>query len=88
MRPKLGDLVEVTWLDAWSDHETTESKDWKDECVVTTSGELRRLTDKVVSVAGERLTYGASDPDPEAFRCVTHVPAAMVVKIDVLRRAE
>ena len=81
MRARVGDVVEVTWYDAWADHETSTRFDWKDECLVVTRGSLERLT-PVVTVAGERIAYGSD----ESFRCVTHVPVGMVKSIDVLRR--
>ena len=73
----MGDTVEVTWLDAWCDHDTTDGpQDWKDECRVKTYGTLVRATDSVVSVAEEVVSYGS---DSDSYRCVTHVPRGMVV---------
>jgi hypothetical protein len=71
---QVGDVVAVTWLDAWADNSESSPHEWNDECEVTTYGILVRRTPKVVSVAGEVM------PDDDTYRGVTHIPAKMVVK--------
>jgi hypothetical protein len=77
-KPRLGDEVALHWLDAWCDHDTSTERDWKDAYPVTTYGVLRRLKPVVTVVSEPGL-------DDEG-RCTTHVPLAMVQRIDVLRR--
>ncbi len=71
---KVGDLVEVTWLDAWADSEQTSVDQFKDRCEVKTVGMIVRLTDTHISIAGEWFPdYAEKD-----FRNITHIPLRML----------
>jgi len=80
-KAKLGDVVCVTWLDAWT--ETTEEtvEQMSDTCIVTTTGELVRLEENIVSVGPEVVDYGTTG---KKFRGCTHIPRAIVKDIKVL----
>jgi hypothetical protein len=71
---QVGDVVAVTWLDAWVDQGESSEHEWNDDCEVTTYGILVRRTSRVVSVAAETM------PDTDVYRGVTHIPRKMVVK--------
>jgi hypothetical protein len=71
---KVGDIVEVSWLDAWADADESKPADWRESCPVRTVGMVARLTDGAVSIAGEWFP-----DDPNTFRNVTHIPRAMIV---------
>ena len=78
--PRIGDLVEVEWLDAFYDHDTSRTHDWLDECRTFTRGELVRNTEDICSIAGETF------PATGEYRAVTHIPRPMVVRVVLLRR--
>jgi hypothetical protein len=71
-------ILEVLWLDAWSDGELDENPaEWKTSCRVTTVGYLVR-DDQVLSVAQEWVA------DAGVWRNVTHIPSGLVIDRKVL----
>ncbi len=77
-KPKVGDIVRVTWLDAWTDTSGEfEPHEWEDTCEVTTIGELARYGGGVVTVSPERVKG-------RFHRAATHIPAAIVERVEVL----
>lgn len=78
-RPKAGDIVAVEWIDAWCDEQETREHDWKDSCVVTTYGVLRRNGD-VVTVVSEPFKDGVG-------RSTTHIPRPLVRRVRRLEEA-
>lgn len=70
---KVGDLVAVTWTDAWFDEPATTPDQWKDDCPMVTYGRLMRKG-PIVTVAGE-------DAGPGEYRSVSHIPRGMVKRI-------
>lgn len=71
-------LVVIHWLDAWYDPDEQKQEDWREEYPIKTVGYLVRDEAHVVSIAQEVL------PDGEGFRAVTHIPRALVQRIDRL----
>ena len=76
--PAIGDIVAVSWLDAWCD-DTASPETFRESYAVETIGILLRDAD-VVSVAAERIQDGD-------YRAVTHIPRSLVKSVEVLRRA-
>jgi hypothetical protein len=76
-------LVEVVWLDAWADADEMELDDFDASCQVRTVGYLVR-DGAVVSVAQEVLA--AKKGGAETFRSTTHIPRAMVARVNRLER--
>lgn len=74
-------LVQLVWLDAWTDDHEGDPSDWPEDCVVTTVGYLVRKTDKLVSVAAEIVHLPDED---DGFRSVTHVPMAWTTAVNYL----
>lgn len=70
----IGQLVRVTWTDAWFDFEADEAA-FLAQYPVETIGFLVREGD-VISVAGEKL--------PNGWRAVTHIPRALVRSVHAL----
>lgn len=78
VKPRIGDIVAVEWLDAWCDQDETTESDWKNEKHATTYGVLRR-NDDIVTVVGEPFSDGQN-------RATTHIPRAIVQRVRVLER--
>ena len=78
---KLGDIVRVTWHDAWADNaEDMKTVDeFEADCPVVTIGVLVR-TGEVVSVSPETVRESW-------HRGTTHIPVGCVVKIEALTGA-
>lgn len=74
---KIGDVVEVKWMDAWCDQSTTAESDWMDSCTVLTYGVLRR-SGGVVTVVSEVFEDGRG-------RGTTHIPRVMVRSVRRLK---
>jgi hypothetical protein len=75
-KPKLGDMVVVTWQDAWSDNDEKTVEEFEDDCIITTAGWLVRTGD-VISVSPEKVRENW-------HRGTTHVPKGMVSDIRIL----
>lgn len=71
-------LVVVHWLDAWYQGDEQTEDEWPDEYPIRTVGYLVRDEPTVLSIAQEVL------PECEGFRAVTHIPRAVVCRIDRL----
>ena len=67
----VGQIVKVTWCDAWFDFEPT-NETFATEWPVETIGHCVR-EGEVVSIAGEKLGDG--------WRAVTHIPVALIRSI-------
>lgn len=78
-------LVQIVWLDAWTDDHDGDPADWPETCLVSTVGYLVRKTDKVVSVAAEIVHLPGDD---DSFRSVTHVPLAWTNEVSYLASEE
>ncbi|MEX2439675.1 MAG: hypothetical protein WD739_07320 [Actinomycetota bacterium] len=70
-------LVELVWSDSWHDEAESTASDWRSDYEVRTVGYIVRDGD-VVSIAQEVF------PDGEGFRSVTHVPRALVRRVNAL----
>src|SRR5438132_8355840 len=75
----MADPVIVDWLDAWEKDEDADPLTWPRLYPVRTTGWLIRDEDEVVSVAAEVLPRG------DGYRAVTHIPRAVVLRIQHLK---
>lgn len=71
-------LVLVTWRDAFFDFDQKSPEDRRPDYLVHTVGFLVNDGPTFVSLAQEVL------PDGEGFRAVTHIPVAVVQRIELL----
>lgn len=71
-------LVVVDWHDAWFDLDQTSPDDARTDYPVRTVGFLLREGPTFLSLAQEIL------PDGEGFRAVTHIPVAIVERVQRL----
>ena len=71
-------LVLVTWRDAFFDFEQKSSDERRPDYLVHTIGFLVTDGPTFISLAQEVL------PDGEGFRAVTHIPLAVVERIELL----
>ena len=81
---KLGDIVDITWEDAWADSQnyyTVDSINSESPYIGHTVGKVIRHNKYGTTIAQE-YGFGSRVDD---FRRVHHVPKAMVRKIKVLR---
>jgi hypothetical protein len=77
-QPPTYPLVVVHWLDAWYQADEQTEDEWPDEYPIRTVGYLVRDEPTVLSIAQEIL------PECEGFRAVTHIPRAVVCRIERL----
>jgi hypothetical protein len=80
-KAKLGDLVRVRWLDAWSDTGEKTVEEFENDCPIETVGWLVRSTAEIVSVSPERVRENW-------HRGVTHIPRGVVQEMEVLTNVE
>ena len=75
-------IVEVTWLDAATQHDEISIEKLPSPSTVRTFGILVKRTEEGVWVASERLT----DPqkDSVTYRCTTVIPAGILQKVKTL----
>jgi hypothetical protein len=71
-------LVVVDWHDAWFDLDQDSADDARSDYPVRTVGFLLREGPTFLSLAQEIL------PDGEGFRAVTHIPVAIVERVQRL----
>lgn len=74
---KVGDIVCVTWDDAWFDLDEGTPETWLWRKRAKTYGVLTRLTGTLVSVSSEVFEDGL-------YRGTTHIPRPMVVDVEVI----
>jgi hypothetical protein len=72
------DLVLVEWHDAWFDTDQAGPEDCRPDYLVRTIGFLVGEGPKFLSIAHEVL------PDDDGFRAVTHIPVAIVERVQRL----
>lgn len=75
-------MVVVTWRDAFFDFDKTTADEFRADYLVTTVGFLVADGPTFVSLAQEVL------PDDEGFRAVTHIPRAVIERIEPLSTGE
>lgn len=82
MKIKLGDVVRITWEDAWSSDRYTTYEKIKSEppLLMFTVGHVIR-NDKT----GMTLGRETSDADRNEYRYVSHIPRENIRKIKVLK---
>jgi hypothetical protein len=73
--------VMVEWHDAWFDQDQTDADEFRSDYLVRTVGFLIHEGPQVITVAHEVL------PDGDGFRAVTHIPVAIVERIQTLSPA-
>lgn len=71
-------LVVVEWHDAWFDLDQVSAEDCRSDYTVRTIGFLLRNGPEFLSLAQEVL------PEGEGFRAVTHIPIAIVERVQHL----
>jgi hypothetical protein len=71
-------MVLVEWHDAWFDQDQTDADEFRSDYLVRTVGFLIDEGPHVVTVAHEVL------PDGDGFRAVTHIPVAIIERIQRL----
>jgi hypothetical protein len=71
-------MVLVEWHDAWFDQDQTDVEEFRSDYLVRTVGFLINEGPHVVTVAHEVL------PDGDGFRAVTHIPVAIIERIQRL----
>jgi hypothetical protein len=76
--PKVGDAVEVEWLDAVCDNDEKRMEEMSEPAKVKTVGVLLALTAEYVRVACEVLDHGRGDI---TYRSTTTIPLATNVKV-------
>jgi hypothetical protein len=84
MKVKLGDIVDITWEDAWADSKnyyTVESIKDEKPYIGHTIGKVIRHDKHGTTIAQE---YGFGERAPD-YRRIHHVPRSMVRKIKVLK---
>jgi hypothetical protein len=69
-------IVQVTWRDAFFEHE--EPSERRTDYVVRTVGFLLEQTTGFITVAAEQL------PDGDGWRALTHVPMSSVLAVVVI----
>ena len=74
---QIGDIVCVTWDDAWFDLDEGTPETWLWRKRAKTYGVLTRINNVLLSVSCESFEDGV-------FRGTTHIPRAMVVDVEVL----
>ena len=75
-------LVLVEWRDAWFDLDQSSPEDCRADYPVRTVGFLLRNGPEFLSLAQEVL------PEGEGFRAVTHIPVAIVERVQPLSPGE
>lgn len=83
MKTKIGDIVDITWEDAWASGEyfTLEQIKKEKPYIGHTVGIVIRH-DKTGTTLAQEFGFGARTAD---YRRVHHIPKAMVRKIKVLK---
>jgi hypothetical protein len=85
---ELGDIVDVTWRDAWC--ETTEQQldEFDDDIQNRTMGRMVRYTRSLISVAPEEMGVEPDDVPlrSRTWRGVTHIPRCLVIEVRVIEK--
>jgi hypothetical protein len=76
--PRVPPLVLVEWHDAWFDFDLPTAGDRRSDYLVRTVGFLVAEDPRFLSLAQEVL------PEGEGFRAVTHIPVAIVERVQAL----
>ena len=74
----IGDVVVVTWRDAFFDFDFDEPEDARADYLVRTVGFVARDGPRFLSLAQEVL------PDADGYRAITHIPRAVIEKVDAV----